>query len=147
MRAIQIKNFGGPEALELVDIPQPIIQGDEVLIKVQYAGINYMDVYMRNGSYAKSHTYKTPLPMTLGMEGSGVVVALGKDVAGLAVGDRVAYCLSRGSYSEYAAVPAWRVIKVPDYVDSDKAAAIMLQGLTAHYLTHSIYPLKKDDCV
>lgn len=145
MRAIQIKNFGGPEALELVDIPQPIIQGDEVLIKVQYAGINYMDVYMRNGSYAKSHTYKTPLPMTLGMEGSGVVVALGKDVAGLAVGDRVAYCLSRGSYSEYAAVPAWRVIKVPDYVDSDQAAAVMLQGLTAHYLTHSIYPLKKDD--
>ena len=94
MRAIQIKNFGGPEALELVDIPQPIIQGDEVLIKVQYAGINYMDVYMRNGSYAKSHTYKTPLPMTLGMEGSGVVAALGKDVAGLAVGDRVAYYLS-----------------------------------------------------
>ena len=117
----------------------------EVLVRIAVAGVNYMDVYMRNGAYAKSDTYKTPLPMTIGMEGAGTVAALGDGVTGFAPGDRVAYCLSRGSYAEYAAVPAWRLVRIPPAVSFEAATALMLQGLTAHYLTHSAFALKPGD--
>ena len=148
MRAIQIDEFGGPDKLLAKDIPIPNPEENEVVVKLEYSGINYMDVYMRNGSYAKSHTYQTPLPMTVGMEGAGTIHALGKNVEGFKLGERVAYCLSRGSYAEYAAVPAWRVVKIPATVNSSNAAALMLQGLTAHYLTNSAYPLTaKDSCL
>jgi NADPH2:quinone reductase len=145
MRAIQIDEFGGPDKLLAKDIPIPTPEENEVVVKLEYSGINYMDVYMRNGSYAKSHTYQTPLPMTVGMEGAGIIHALGKNVEGFKLGERVAYCLSRGSYAEYAAVLAWRLVKIPETVNSSNAAAIMLQGLTAHYLTNSAYPLKGTD--
>jgi NADPH2:quinone reductase len=141
MRAIQIDEVGGPDKLLAKDIPIPTPEENEVVVKLEYSGINYMDVYMRNGSYAKSHTYQTPLPMTVGMEGAGTIHALGKNVEGFKLGERVAYCLSRGSYAEYAAVPAWRLVKIPETVNSSNAAALMLQGLTAHYLTNSAYPL------
>ena len=145
MRAILINEFGGPEKLLEQDVPIPIPSDDEVLVKLELSGINYMDVYMRNGSYSKSHTYQTPLPMTIGMEGSGTVHSIGKNVSGLQIGERVAYCLSRGSYAEYAAIPAWRLVKIPDSITSEQAAASMLQGLTAHYLTNSAYQLKSGD--
>jgi NADPH2:quinone reductase len=145
MRAIQIDEFGGPDKLLEKNIPIPTPEENEVVVKIEYSGINYMDVYMRNGSYAKSHTYQTPLPMTVGMEGAGTIHALGKNVEGFKLGERVAYCLSRGSYAEYAAVPAWRLVKIPQTVNSNDAAALMLQGLTAHYLTNSAYALKNND--
>ena len=145
MRAIQINEFGGPDKLLEKDIPIPTPEENEVIVKLEYSGINYMDVYMRNGSYAKSHTYQTPLPMTVGMEGAGTIHAFGKNVEGFKLGERVAYCLSRGSYAEFAAVPAWRLVKIPETVNSSNAAATMLQGLTAHYLTNSAYPLTTND--
>ena len=145
MRAIQINEFGGPDKLLEKDIPIPTPEENEVIVKLEYSGINYMDVYMRNGSYAKSHTYQTPLPMTVGMEGAGTIHAFGKNVEGFKLGERVAYCLSRGSYAEFAAVPAWRLVKIPETVNSSNAAATMLQGLTAQYLTNSAYPLTTND--
>ena len=145
MRAIQINEFGGPDKLLEKDIPIPTPEENEVIVKLEYSGINYMDVYMRNGSYAKSHTYQTPLPMTVGMEGAGTIHAFGKNVEGFKLGERVAYCLSRGSYAEFAAGPAWTLVKIPETVNSSNAAATMLQGLTAHYLTNSAYPLTTSD--
>lgn len=142
MNGIGISAFGGPEALELRQWPLPEPGDGEVRVRLAVAGVNYIDVYMRNGQYAKSQTYKTPLPMQIGMEGCGVVEALGAGVAGLALGDRVAYCLSRGSYATHAVVPAWRLVPVPKGIGDDVAAALQLQGSTAHYLTHSLFPLK-----
>jgi NADPH2:quinone reductase len=141
MKAISIAQFGGPDELRLADVEPPKPGPGEALVKIARAGINFIDVYMRNGSYARSHTYKTPLPMVIGMEGAGTVAALGAGVTDLAVGDTVAYCLSRGSYAEYATVPAWRLSKVPDGVPLPIATALMLQGCTAHYLTHSAFAL------
>lgn len=142
MRAIAIEAFGGPENLRLIDMPEPAPAAGEALVRLEYAGINFIDIYMRSGAYARSATYKTPLPMTLGMEGGGTVAALGEGVTGLQVGDRVAYCIVRGSYAPYAAVPAWKLVKVPVEVPLPEATALMLQGLTAHYLTHSAYRLE-----
>ncbi|HEX2115279.1 MAG TPA: quinone oxidoreductase [Alphaproteobacteria bacterium] len=141
MKAISVARFGGPEELRLADVDRPRPGPGEVLIKIARAGINFIDVYMRNGSYARSHTYKTPLPMVIGMEGAGRVAALGQGITDVAVGDTVAYCLSRGSYAEYATVPAWRVSKVPEGVPLPVATTLMLQGCTAHYLTHSAFAL------
>jgi NADPH2:quinone reductase len=142
MKAINITRFGGPNELALAEVKQPEPAVGELRVKIAYAGINFIDVYMRNGSYARSHTYKTPLPMILGMEGAGTVADIGEDVKGFEPGDRVAYCLSRGSYAEYAVVPAWRVVKVPDNISLSVAAALMLQGSTAHYLAHSAFTLE-----
>jgi NADPH2:quinone reductase len=136
-----VAEYGGAERLELVDAATPSPGPGEVLVELAFAGINYTDVYAREGVYARSHTYRTQLPMTLGTEGAGHVAALGPDVGGFTEGDRVAYCLTPGSYAEYAAVPAWRLVKVPPDVPLDLAAALMLQGSTAHYLSHSAYPL------
>src|SRR3982074_3653177 len=96
---------------------------------------------MRSGRYAKSNTYKTPLPMIVGMEGGGTVAALGEGVEGLKEGDRVAYCLARGSYAPLATVPSWKLVKIPAELPMATATTLMLQGLTAHYLTHSAFPL------
>jgi len=133
MRAVAVTEFGGPEKLALIDAPVPQPAAGEALVKLEYAGINFIDVYMRSGHYARSQTYKTPLPMVIGMEGIGT----------LSTGERVAYCITRGSYAEYAAVPAWKLVRVPDDVPSPIAVTLMLQGLTAHYLSHSAFPLAK----
>jgi NADPH2:quinone reductase len=133
MKAIAVTEFGGPEKLALLDLPSPQPAAGEALIKLEYAGVNFIDVYMRSGHYARSQTYKTPLPMVIGMEGIGTVES----------GQRVAYCITRGSYAEYAAVPEWKLVKVPDDVPSPIAVTLMLQGLTAHYLSHSAFALDK----
>ncbi len=143
MRAVAVTQFGGPEKLALIDAPVPKPAAGEALVKLEYAGINFIDIYMRSGEYARSQTYQTPLPMVIGMEGFGTVSALGSGVEGLAVGDRVAYCIVRGSYAEYAAVPAWKLVKVPEDVPATVATTLMLQGLTAHYLSHSAFSLAK----
>ncbi len=142
MRAMTIERFGGPEVLELTEVAQPTPQPGEALVELEYAGVNFIDVYMRSGHYARSHTYQTPLPMTLGMEGGGVVAALGEGVADFSVGERVAYCIVRGSYAQYAVVPAARLVPIPSNVPMPIATALMLQGLTAHYLSHSAFPLR-----
>ncbi len=142
MRAMTIERFGGPEVLELTEVAQPTPQPGEALVELEYAGVNFIDVYMRSGRYARSHTYQTPLPMTLGMEGGGVVAALGEGVADFSVGERVAYCIVRGSYAQYAVVPAARLVPIPSNVPMPIATALMLQGLTAHYLSHSAFPLR-----
>jgi NADPH:quinone reductase len=141
VRAISIARFGGPEELRLTDTAVPEPGPGEAVVKIARAGVNFIDVYMRNGSYARSHTYKTPLPMVIGMEGAGTVASVGAGVTDFAVGDTVAYCLARGSYAEYAVVPAWRLSRVPDGVPLTIATALMLQGCTAHYLTHSAFAL------
>jgi NADPH2:quinone reductase len=112
-----------------------------VLIKLEFAGVNFIDVYMRNGTYRRSQTYVTPLPMTLGMEGAGTVVAAGSGVEHIAAGDRVAYGLARGSYAEYAVVPEMKVVRVPTGVTTEVAAALFFQGVTAHYLVSSAFKL------
>jgi NADPH2:quinone reductase len=106
------------------------------LVKIMAGGVNFIDIYFRMG------LYKADLPVTLGNEGAGVVEAVGPEVTEVAVGDRVAYAMHRGSYAEYDVVPAWQLVKIPDGLDFQQAAAAMLQGMTAHYLTHSTYPLK-----
>src|SRR5437762_3141725 len=134
MKTIAISRFGGPEVLKLIEVPEPIPAAGEALVALEYAGVNFIDVYMRSGHYARSRTYQTPLPMTIGMEGGGTVAALGEGVTEVAVGDRVAYCIVRGSYAQSAAVPAWRLVKIPPQIPTPAATALMLQGLTAHYL-------------
>jgi NADPH2:quinone reductase len=144
MKAISIETFGGPDVCRMVDIESHAPAAGEVTVKLAYAGINFMDIYMRNGTYARSHTYQTPLPMTIGMEGAGAVSAVGDGVTDLAVGDRVAFCLVRGAYAESINVPAWKAVKVPDSIDLRIAVALMLQGSTAHYLSHSAFPLGRE---
>jgi NADPH2:quinone reductase len=139
MKAIQVKQTGGPEVMELVDLPVPQPKSNEAVVKIQAAGVNYIDVYNREGRY------KAPLPFVLGQEAAGVVSAVGSEVREVAVGDRVAYASVLGSYAAYAAVPADRLVKIPAGVGEREAAAAMLQGMTAHYLSHDTYPLKKGE--
>ncbi len=136
MKAIQIKETGGPEQLELVDIPTPKPGPKDALVKIAASGVNFIDVYFRIG------LYKADLPVVLGMEGAGVVEEVGKEVTEVRPGDRVAYAMARGSYAEHAVVPAWQLVKIPDGIGLNSAAAAMLQGMTAHYLTHSTFQLK-----
>src|SRR4051812_16749628 len=112
MKTISIHAFGGADQLTPLDMPQPQPAAGEVLVKLEYAGLNFIDVYMRSGHYARSQTYQTPLPMTLGMEGAGTVAQAGTGVGDFKAGDRVAYCIVRGSYAEYAVVPAHRLVHV-----------------------------------
>ncbi|UCH75220.1 MAG: quinone oxidoreductase [Rhodospirillales bacterium] len=142
MKAIGVNEFGGPETLHLLDLDRPQPGPGEVLVKVDYAGVNYIDVYMRSGIYKRSTTYETPLPMVLGMEGAGTVETWGPEVEGFRPGDAVAWCLARGAYAEYAVVPAWRLVRIPAGVPPSVATALMLQGMTAHYLSHSAFPLE-----
>jgi NADPH:quinone reductase len=139
MKAIQIKQTGGPEVLEYVDLPTPTAKANEAVVKTTAIGVNFIDVYNREGRY------KVPLPFVPGQEAAGIVEAVGKDVTTLKPGDRVAYASMLGSYAEYACVAADRLVKVPDAVDDRQAAAVMLQGMTAHYLTHDTFPLKRGD--
>ena len=126
---------GGLERLSVIDVPTPSPGPKDVLVAIAYSGVNFIDVYFRNG------TYKSDAPIALGSEGAGTVEQVGADVTDLQPGDRVAYAMHRGSHAEYAVVPAIAVAKIPDTVDFQTAAAVMLQGTTAHYLTHSTFPL------
>jgi NADPH2:quinone reductase len=141
MKAIIINQFGDADAMRCAEWPDPTPAPGEAVVKLDYAGVNFTDVYQRSGKYARSHTYQTPLPMVIGMEGGGTVLALGADVTNVKVGDRVAYTPVRGSYAQRHAVPAWRLTKVPDAMPMTAAVALMMQGYTAHYLTHSAFAL------
>jgi NADPH2:quinone reductase len=139
MKAIQVKETGGPEKMELVDLPQPVPGPGQALVKIAASGVNFIDVYFRTG------LYKADLPATLGSEAAGTVESIGPGVTDVAPGDRVAYAMARGSYAQYAVVPAAQLVKIPAGIDFQTAAAAMLQGMTAHYLTHSTFPLKSGD--
>ena len=139
MRVIQVQKTGGPEVLTLVDLPVPNPRPDEVVVKIAAAGVNFIDVYFREGRYPAT------LPFVDGQEAAGVVSEVGSEVKSWKVGDRVAYTGVLGSYAEYAAVPADRLVRVPSNVKDEQAAAAMLQGMTAHYLVNSTYPLKKGE--
>ena len=139
MKAIQVKQPGGPEVLESVDIPVPEPKPNEALVKIAASGVNFIDVYQREGRY------KVPLPFVAGQEAAGAVIKVGAEVQSLRVGDPVAWCGVLGSYAEYAAVPADRLVLIPPGVTEQQAAAVMLQGMTAHYLVYDVYPLKKGE--
>ena len=141
MKAVHIDAYGGRDRLAYRDVDTPAPGPGEVLVKLDYAGVNFIDVYMREGHYRHTRTYGTPLPFTLGMEGAGTVVDA-NGAQSVANGDRVAYCLERGSYAECAAVAAAKLVKVPADIDVDVATVLMLQGCTAHYLSHSLYPIR-----
>jgi NADPH2:quinone reductase len=136
MKAIQVKQVGGPEAMELVELPVPHPKVNEAVVKLAASGVNFIDVYLREGRY------KAPLPFVVGQEGSGVVTAVGMDVKSVKVGDRVAWSGVLGSYAEYVAAPVEALVPVPQGVAEQDAAAAMLQGMTAHYLCYDTYPLK-----
>jgi NADPH2:quinone reductase len=139
MKCIQVRTAGGPEKMELVEVPTPSPGPKQALVRIAASGVNFIDVYFRIG------LYKADLPLTLGSEAAGTVEAVGAEVTEVAPGDRVAYAMTRGSYAEYAVVPAAHLVRIPDHVDFPTAAAAMLQGMTAHYLTHSTWPLKSGD--
>src|ERR1700680_3878438 len=139
MKAIQVKRCGGLEVMELADLPTPRPKTNEALIQIKASGVNFVDVYFREGRYPAS------LPFVIGQEAAGVVVEVGQGVEGLKPGDRVAFTGIQGSYAEYAAVPAERLVPIPRGGTDQQAAAAMLQGMTAHYLCHDTYPLKRDE--
>lgn len=137
MKAIRVHRHGGPEVLKIEDIAVPEPGPGEALVEIHVSGVNFVDTYVRSG------LYKPPLmPFTPGAEGAGVVTKVGAGVTDVHVGDRVAYATSLGSYAEFAVVPSWKLAHLPDGVDFRSGAAIMLQGMTAHYLTHGTFPLK-----
>src|SRR5271166_2825291 len=136
MKAIQVPQTGGPEVLQFVDLPVPQPKPNEAIVKIAAAGVNFIDVYQREGRY------QVPLPFVLGQEGAGSVSAVGADVKSIKPGDRVAWTSILGGYAEYAAIPADRLVTIPSGVSDRQAAATMLQGLTAHYLLHDTFPLK-----
>jgi NADPH2:quinone reductase len=139
MKAIQIRATGGPEALELVELPIPEPGPGQVLIRIEAIGVNFIEIYFRKGQY------KAALPMIPGSEAAGTIEELGPGVTGFAAGDSVASVAVQGSYAEYALVSAAQLVKVPDGLSPEKAAAAMLQGMTAHYLAHSTFSLKSGD--
>jgi NADPH2:quinone reductase len=141
MRAIVVSRHGGPEVLEAVEREDPVPGPGEVLIDIAASGVNFIDVYFRTGAYPQEPPY------VAGGEGAGTVAALGEGVTEFAVGDRVAWCNVQGSYAGRAAIPAERVVPVPDGVDLQDAAAALLQGMTAHYLTRSTYEVKPGDTI
>jgi len=136
MLAIQVLETGGPDVLTPVERPIPAPKPNEAIVQIKAAGVNFIDVYFREGRYS------TLLPFVNGQEGAGVVTDVSSDVTNVQPGDRVAFASALGSYAEYAAVPADRLIKIPDGLDFEQAAAAMLQGMTAHYLSHSTYKLQ-----
>ncbi|MDI5935310.1 quinone oxidoreductase family protein [Halomonas kalidii] len=142
MRAVRIHQYGTADELHCDAMPVPEPGPGEVLVRQHFAGVNFADVYMRNGLYHGEHTYGTQVPFTLGLEGTGVIEAVGKDISHLEPGMRVGYCLARGGYADFIVVPADRVIRLPDWCADDTAAALMLQGATSHYLTHSLFRLE-----
>jgi NADPH2:quinone reductase len=141
MKAIQVSQVGGPEVLALVDVPVPEPKPNEALVQIKAAGVNFIDVYFREGRYP------APLPFVDGQEAAGVVVAVGPDVTTIRLGERVAYVGRLGSYAEFATVPAAQLVRIPDELDFEQAAAAMLQGMTAHYLCYSTYPVQPGETV
>jgi NADPH:quinone reductase len=141
MHAIEVSETGGPEVLSYVETPQPTPGHGELLIKAEAIGVNFIDTYFRSGHYPR------PLPFIVGSEACGTVAAIGKDVEGFAVGDRVASASANGGYAEFTTAPAFLTAKVPDSVSSDVAASILLKGLTSHYLLKSVYPVQSGDAV
>jgi NADPH2:quinone reductase len=139
MKAVFVEQPGGVENLKHTDIPKPSPGPGQALVKIAASGVNYIDIYFRKG------VYPAPPPVVLGSEGAGTVESVAPDVQNVKPGDRVVYAMARGSYAEYHVVPAWQLVKIPSSVDFETAAAAMLQGMTAHYLTHSTYPLKPGD--
>lgn len=139
MRAIQVSETGGPEVLALVDLPVPEPKANEALVQIKAAGVNFIDVYFREGRYPAQ------LPFVVGQEAAGVVTKIGPAASGIKVGDRVAFVGPYGTYAEFATVPADRLIRIPEDLDFSQAAASMLQGMTAHYLCKSTYPLKSGE--
>lgn len=139
MKAVQITENGGPEVLKLANLDTPTPGEGQVLVELEAAGINFIDVYQREG------LYKVNLPYVPGLEGAGRVVGIGEGVSGFRKGDRVAYTGVAGSYAEAVIVPADRLVQVPESVELKTAAAVMLQGMTAHYLSHSTYPVQNGD--
>jgi NADPH2:quinone reductase len=139
MKAIQVKQVGGPEAMQLEELPVPQPKANEAVVKLAASGVNFIDVYFREGRY------KAQVPFVLGQEGAGVVTAVGTDAKSVKVGDRVAWTGLQGAYAEYAAVSANRLVLIPQGVSDQQAAGAMLQGMTAHYLSHDTYPLKKGE--
>ena len=136
MKACVVEKYGGSDALIYRDYVRPEPNAGEALVRIEAIGLNYIDVYHRTGLYPQ------PVPFIPGMEAAGVVESVGDGVSEVAVGDRVAYAMHPGAYAEFAAVPAWKLVPVPDEMDSTTAGAAMLQGMTAHYLVTSVYPLK-----
>jgi NADPH2:quinone reductase len=136
MKAIRVHQYGAPEVLSYDEAPLPEPGTGEARVEIEAAGVNFIDVYHRTGSYPGQ------LPITPGVEGAGVVDAVGSGVVDVKVGDRVAYAMHQGSYADYAVVPAWRLVSIPDSLDTLTAAAVMLQGMTAHYLSCDTFPLQ-----
>jgi NADPH2:quinone reductase len=141
MRAIQVTETGGPEVLRLAELPDPEPGPGQLLVELAAAGVNYLDTYHRSGAYPMQ------LPFIPGSEGAGTVTAVGPDTSGVAVGDRVVWATSFGSYAEQAVVSAEQAVQVPQGVDSETAAGSLLQGMTAHYLTVSVHPVQPGDTV
>ena len=141
MRAIQVTETGGPEVLRLTKLPDPEFGPGQLLVELAAAGVNYIDTYHRSGAYPM------PLPFIPGSEGAGTVTAVGPDTGGFAVGDLVAWATSPGSYAELAVVPAEQAVAVPQGVDAETAGGSLLQGMTAHYLTGSVYAVQPGDTV
>jgi NADPH2:quinone reductase len=135
MKAVEIRHTGGPEAMHVLEIPIPVPQRGEVLIRVAASGVNFIDLYVREGRYGKQ------TPFTPGQEAAGMIVAVGPQVLDLKVGQRVAWCSVLGTYAEYAVAHAARVVPISDGVTFEQAAAALLQGMTAHYLSPSAYPI------
>ncbi len=135
MKRLVVLERGGPERITLADAPMPAPGPREALVAVAFSGVNFIDVYFRTGAY------NSDVPIVLGSEAAGTVERVGSDVTEVAPGDRVVYAMTRGSHAEYAVVPAAQLVKIPDAIDFKTAAAVMLQGATAHYLTHSTFPL------
>jgi NADPH2:quinone reductase len=141
MRAIQITHTGGPEVLELHELATPVPGPGEVLVQVEACGVNFIDVYLREGRYP------APLPFIPGQEAAGTVVSAGPDVTAVKPGDRVAWCGRMGTYAQFAVAPVSLLIAIPDAITARQAAGAMLQGMTAHYLAHSTYPIQRGDTV
>lgn len=141
MKAIRVQSPGGQDVLKYEEVPAPKPNPGQALVKLHAIGVNFIDVYHRTG------LYKLPLPFTPGMEGAGVVESIGANVTEVQPGDRVAYAMAVGAYAEQALVPAWQLVKLPTGLDFSNAAAAMLQGMTAHYLTHSTYVIQRGDTI
>jgi len=139
VKAIQVRKVGGPDALELVELPVPEPKAHEALVEIKAIGVNFIDVYFREGRYPAQ------VPFTVGQEAAGIVRNVGSDVTTVKPGDRVAYTGLQGSYAELAVVDASRLVVIPDVLDFESAAAAMLQGMTAHYLCHDTYPLRSGE--
>lgn len=139
MKVVRVHQYGGLEALQYEEVPLPEPGEGEARVKIEAVGVNFIDIYHRLGRY------RGTLPLTLGQEAAGTVDAVGPNVTDVKPGDRVVYASVQGSYAEYTIVPSWRLVPVPTEVDTQQAAALMIQGMTAHYLTFSTYPIKQGE--